>query len=330
MAATLLSLDALVAWIRGDPATPLVAPGGVVAVDLDEHAGGPVPEIRVGLSSVVVGTTTLADPPAHPAAAACDVAVHSDGSDLPSITSNVSRRPNAAVALATLLRGADRRSVEEGLVAESTTYSALQDGPEFAAWLATHERRARLTDVEPVLLARDGARLTITLNRPHVRNALNVAMRDALLDAFDVVQADPTITEAHLRGEGIAFCAGGDLDEFGTFVDSAAAHLVRLERSVGRAIANVAGRVIAHLHGACAGSGIELPAFAHRVVAHPSTTISLPELGLGLVPGAGGTVSLPRRIGRHRTALLGLTGQPIGARTALEWGLVDEIAEPTG
>jgi len=60
-------------------------------------------------------------------------------------------------------------------------------------------------------------------------------------------------------------------------------------------------------------------------VAHPDTRFALPELALGLVPGAGGTVSLPRRVGRHRTALLGLTGAPIDAATALDWGLVDAV-----
>ena len=74
------------------------------------------------------------------------------------------------------------------------------------------------------------------------------------------------------------------------------------------------------------GSGIELAAFAHRVVAHPDTRIALPELGLGLVPGAGGTVSVTRRIGRHRTMLLALSPEPIDATTARSWGLVDEIS----
>ena len=83
----------------------------------------------------------------------------------------------------------------------------------------------------------------------------------------------------------------------------ATAHLVRVQQSAGRAIAAVADRVTAHLHGACIGSGIELPAFATEVVAEPSSTvIALPGGLVGLVPGAGGTVSLPRRIGRHRTA----------------------------
>jgi enoyl-CoA hydratase/carnithine racemase len=76
------------------------------------------------------------------------------------------------------------------------------------------------------------------------------------------------------------------------------------------------------------GSGIELPAFAGRVLAAPDTQVRLPELALGLIPGAGGTVSITARIGRHRTALLGLTGAPVDADTALAWGLVDELTGP--
>jgi enoyl-CoA hydratase/carnithine racemase len=90
-------------------------------------------------------------------------------------------------------------------------------------------------------------------------------------------------------------------------------------------MAGVADRVVAFLHGSCFGSGIELSAFAARVVARPDTVIGLPEVSLGLIPGAGGTVSLPRRIGRHRTAWLALTGRTIDAATARAWGLVDEI-----
>jgi enoyl-CoA hydratase/carnithine racemase len=78
------------------------------------------------------------------------------------------------------------------------------------------------------------------------------------------------------------------------------------------------------VHGTAAGSGVELAAFAGRVVAHPEARFVLPELGLGLVPGAGGTVSLTRRIGRHRTAWMALTGRAIDVPTARSWGLVDE------
>ncbi len=130
-----------------------------------------------------------------------------------------------------------------------------------------------------------------------------------------------------MTGRGPSFCSGGDLDEFGSFDSPADAHLVRLLRSAGQLISMLGIRARTHLHGAAMGAGIELPAFGDIVMAKPSTTIALPEITLGLVPGAGGTVSLPRRIGRHRTAWLALTGAHIDAQTAFEWGLVDEITE---
>jgi enoyl-CoA hydratase/carnithine racemase len=90
----------------------------------------------------------------------------------------------------------------------------------------------------------------------------------------------------------------------------------------------LSARTTAHLHGACLGAGIELPAFARRVIAAEDTRFALPELGLGLVPGAGGTVSLTRRIGRWRTAYLALTGLSLTAQEALRWGLIDAIQPP--
>ena len=86
-----------------------------------------------------------------------------------------------------------------------------------------------------------------------------------------------------------------------------------------------ADRVRADLHGACVGAGIELPAYARRVVAREDAFFELPEVSMGLVPGAGGTASLPRRIGRQRTACLALSGRRLDAATALGWGLVDEL-----
>ena len=80
------------------------------------------------------------------------------------------------------------------------------------------------------------------------------------------------------------------------------------------------------LHGPCAGAGIELAAFAGTVAADAGTTCWLPEVGMGLIPGAGGTVSIPRRIGRWRTLYLALTGHRIDVATALAWGLIDRCA----
>ena len=78
-------------------------------------------------------------------------------------------------------------------------------------------------------------------------------------------------------------------------------------------------------NGACVGAGIELPAFAARVVAAQDTVAELPELGMGLVPGAGGTVSVPRRIGRQRAAWWMLSGARLDAETGRAWGLFDEV-----
>jgi hypothetical protein len=236
----------------------------------------------------------------------------------------IERAPIAAATLALLLRGAERRTVEDGLVAESMAYSVLQAGPEFARWLASHRRGPARDGGEPIHVQRDGDVLTITLTRPHVRNALNVAMRDALLDAFEIAAVDEDVRVV-LRGDGPSFCSGGDLDEFGTFPDPASAHLLRVRTSIGRVIAGIAPRITARVHGTCAGSGVELAAFAGTVVADRATTFVLPELSLGLIPGAGGTVSMTGRIGRRRVALLALSGATIDAATALEWGLVDRI-----
>jgi enoyl-CoA hydratase/carnithine racemase len=176
-----------------------------------------------------------------------------------------------------------------------------------------------------VLLDRVGDELRVTLNRPERRNALGVEIRDGLLDAFAVAHADPSLRVV-VDGRGPAFCAGGAVDEFGTFPSPQEAHAIRLQTSIGAAIDAMRDRVEFRIHGACYGSGIELPAFASRVVAHPDTTIALPEIGLGLIPGAGGTVSMTRRNGVTRMLELGLSRQPIDAPTALAWGLIDEIA----
>jgi hypothetical protein len=318
-------LDAL----RGGPAAgPWSEPGTthLLVVDLDTDDGEPLPSLHAGWPVVVVGVTGSDRPERHRVAAVCDAVARHGEPVVEAIEGTVRTHPIASAAFALLLRGAEARSVDDGLLAESAVYSALQAGPEFAAWRAARPARPRGEEGPPVVVRRDGDELRVVLHRPHVRNALSSAMRDALVDTFTLVHADPSITRVHLEGDGPAFCAGGDLDEFGSFDDPASAHLVRMQQSVGRAIEAARERVTAHLHGACVGSGIELPAFAADVVADGSTKIALPEISLGLVPGAGGTVSLPRRIGRHRTARLGLTGETIDAATALDWGLVDRLA----
>ena len=249
---------------------------------------------------------------------------------LDSALNNLQSKPMASTALIQLLRNNHRLSVEDGLMLESLTYSTLQHGAEFLAWLnkrKTPNRDSRAPE-QPVTVDRNDDRLTITLNRANKHNAFSASMRDALCEALALAETDHSIGQVILQGAGPSFCAGGDLDEFGLARDPALAHLTRTTRSPARLIDRISQRTTARLHGACIGAGIEMTAFAGHLVASRETFFALPEVGFGLVPGAGGTVSIPRRIGRHRAALLGLSGQRIDAALALEWGLVDELSEP--
>jgi enoyl-CoA hydratase/carnithine racemase len=160
-----------------------------------------------------------------------------------------------------------------------------------------------------------------------VHNAFSAAMRDALVESFAVARTDYSVGTVELSGNGPSFCSGGDLAEFGTTHDPGRAHLIRTVRSVGASMHELRDRLTVRVHGSCIGAGVELPAFARRVVAAEDTTFRLPEIGMGLIPGAGGTVSLPGRIGRERTLLLGLSGVALSAKEALDWGLVDAIVE---
>ncbi len=293
---------------------------------LDRRLDPPAPEAvdrLVSLPFVVVGVTQGDVDPAW--LELCDVALAEDDPVLDRVEENLVARPIAGTALALLLRAAPRRSIADGLVAESAAYSVLQSGPEFAGWRSANPPRTDRDDGPRVRVERTGDILVLTLTRPERLNALDAQMRDELVEALALAAADSGITSVEWRGEGRSFCAGGDLDEFGTRPDPASAHLVRLQRSVGRALAQLGKPTVTHLHGPCMGSGIELAAFTRTVVAAPDTTLALPEIGLGLVPGAGGTISLTGRIGRLRTACLAFSAAPIDVTTAQEWGLVDLI-----
>ena len=252
------------------------------------------------------------------------VAVPDLGSAGRAIAVTAAAAPKAAATLAGLLRLTSDIPVSQGLVAESLAYSMLLAGPEFARWLAARPARPSApVPAEPVLLDRVGDELHVTLNDPARHNCFSRHLRDGLIEALDLVLADPSIATVRLDGRGPSFCSGGDLDEFGTTADVAAAHLIRLDRSVAARAERCRDRLRPVLHGACIGAGIEIPSFATRVEARDDAFFQLPELAMGLLPGAGGTVSLPRRIGRWRTAYLALSGLLLDLSTALTWGLVD-------
>ena len=259
----------------------------------------------------------------------CDAVVPSQAG-LTSILANIARCPIAATVLVQVLRATLQMPVPQALKLESLAYATLQAGPEHASWLQANARSAHTPAEEPgpaVRVERKGGQLVLTLNRPSRHNAFSVSMRDALCEALQVAVVDASIETVTISGAGRCFSIGGDLDEFGTAPDPATAHIVRSVRMPAQLLSRCADRVDFAVHGACIGAGVELPAFGRRVTAARDSFFQLPELTFGLIPGAGGCVSIPRRIGRQRTAYLALSGRRIGARKALEWGLIDAIGD---
>ncbi|MFD4442009.1 enoyl-CoA hydratase/isomerase family protein [Nocardia sp. NPDC058519] len=245
------------------------------------------------------------------------------------LTAAVRRNPQASVALGRLLRQTTVPDTTAGLGAEAAVYSMLLAGSEFERWLAERggPKPVRFPDRPLVRLDRDADLLSVVLDHPERRNALSSPLREQLLEALRLAELDDSIDRVLLRGAGPVFCSGGDLDEFGTAVDVVAAYQVRLERAPWRIIDRLRDHVCARVHGACIGAGIEMTAFAGKLIAAPETYFRLPEIEMGLVPGAGGTVSVPRRIGRWRAAWMMLTGDRVDTATALRWKLIDGIEE---
>ncbi len=258
------------------------------------------------------------------------VTVPSIANALTELTERCQRWPQSAAVCDDVLRSIDPAGpTRAGVITESLAYSTLQSGPEFARWLADRGPASVPHIPDPVQADRDNGCLRVRFNRPERHNAFSTDMRAALLEALDVARLDPSITDVLLTGNGPSFCSGGDLAEFGTFADPASAHLARTRYSPALVLDELTARLgrgcRAEIHGQVLGSGLEMAAYCGWIRAHRGTLLGLPELSLGLIPGAGGTVSITRRIGRWRTAYLVLSGRTIDAATALQWGLVDEM-----
>lgn len=265
---------------------------------------------------------------AHPLSDAFDIVVAAPD-ETKTLSSNIERTPIAAMTLVQVLRCTAMLPAAEGLLVESLAYATLQAGPEFKAWSRTNPPSAvEISDAgAPLLTEREGDTLRVQLNRPSRRNAISVEIRDALTELFQFVTADTSLQQVIISGSGACFSIGGDVDEFGTTPDPAAAHAIRSIRLPARYLIACADRVAFHVHSACIGAGAEIPAFGHRVTATRNAFFQLPEIRFGLIPGAGGCVSIPARIGRQRAAYMALSGKKINAVTALEWGLIDEIVD---
>lgn len=227
--------------------------------------------------------------------------------------------PQASSVLAVLLRASGG-----SLLAESLAYSALQAGREHAEWLASAPPRRAPEPGSRVRVSERDGHIELLLARAERHNALDAQMREELCDALDaLVERDDAVVV--LRGDGPSFCSGGDLAEFGTLEDPVAGHFVRSGRSAAARLQRIGQRTVAAVHGHCIGAGLELAAFCRHLIATEDSVLWLPENRFGLLPGCGGTVSIPRRIGRRRTLELVLSARQLDARTALDWGLVDDV-----
>lgn len=270
--------------------------------------------------------------PAHPLAATLDAILEPPVSP-DSLLRNVLKAPKAAAACAHLLRSTESLSAPDALRLESMCYAMLQGSAEHLAWGDSQSVSCSSPPCEAgnqadsVKLDREGDRLIVRLDQPFTLNAIDRAMRDQLYDAFEMAHIDRDIRQIKLRAEGRVFSVGADLSEFGATRDPATAHMLRARTLPANLLASLPCALDVHAPGACIGSGLEIAAFATNFTASPDAWFQLPEIAMGIIPGAGGCVSIPRRIGRSRAALMILSGRKLNARQALEWGLIDAIEE---
>jgi enoyl-CoA hydratase/carnithine racemase len=166
----------------------------------------------------------------------------------------------------------------------------------------------------------------ITLNRPKALNAYNVKMRDELYEALGAVNDDAEVRVVILKGAGEkAFCAGADLTEFLTAPPPVFARQARFERDIWGRFFSVKQPVIAAMHGYVLGSGIEMSLCCDIRLASDDAQFGLPEPGLGIIPAAGGSQTLPRVIGQAAALDMLLSGRWLKAPEALKLKLVNRV-----
>lgn len=291
-------------------------------IDLSASFPGIMCDFLAKLPCPVIATTDTI--PAY----ACDVYVLEEAK-LSTLCKNIAAAPFAAMILVQHLRASENQDIHSALVNESLAYGVAQAGPEFKKWLIQNpQARSSPESSSPVEIDSSSEQLRITLTQPENRNAMTLTMRDALCEALNIGLIDEDIQKIVLTGSGPVFSSGGEVSEFGTVSDPATAHWIRTLRLPAYRLAKLGDKLEIHVNGAAIGAGVEMAAFGHRVAASPKAWFQLPELKYGLIPGAGGTVSLPRRIGRHKTVYMALTMERIRAPLALKWGLIDAITDP--
>ena len=176
-----------------------------------------------------------------------------------------------------------------------------------------------------VLYEKDGSVAIVSLNRPDMLNAYNVEMRDDLHEILQAVRDDPEVRVMILRGEGPAFSTGGDVSEFGSAPSPVRAREVRWQRDNWGLLLRLPQPTIAAVHGYTVGGGMEMALLCDLCIAADDTVFFLPETGLGMIPGVGGTQTAPRAIGLGRALDMVLTGKRLKADQALQIGLVNQV-----
>jgi len=183
-----------------------------------------------------------------------------------------------------------------------------------------------MSDFEVIIYEKQNETGFITLNRPKALNAYNIQMRDELYQVLGAVKEDPEVKVVILRGAGErAFCAGADLTEFLTAPPPVTAREVRWERDVWGLFLSIDKPLIAALHGYVLGSGIEMALCCDIRLASEDAQFGVPEMGLGIIPAAGGSQTLPRLIGRGRALEILLSGRWVKADEAYRLKLVNRV-----
>ncbi|WP_460695564.1 enoyl-CoA hydratase-related protein [Nocardia thraciensis] len=184
---------------------------------------------------------------------------------------------------------------------------------------------------EPLLVERTGPVAVVTMNRPHRHNALDLAMINLLARTWDEIDADDEVRVAILTGAGDTYCVGGDLGD--GWMTGGRGRADYDPAAIGRGLlltAPLRKPLIAAVNGACLGGGLEMLQQTDIRVAEEQATFGLPEVRRGLIPGAGSTVRLKRQIPYTKAVEMILTGDPLTAREAYEFGLVGHVVPAGG
>lgn len=181
--------------------------------------------------------------------------------------------------------------------------------------------------METIAVAKTDRYAVITLNRPESLNALNTQMARELIAVFGELAEDPGVWAAALTGSGErAFCVGADMKERQGMNKHEMIKQRALFVKAFRAAAEFPKPLIAVVNGFAMGGGFEFALCCDIILAATESYFALPEVGLGIIPGGGGTQNLPRLIGKSKAKELIFTGRRISGETAREWGIVSRVA----